>query len=302
VEKLTLLKGVCPVIPTIFNEQEEIYFDDMIRIINILITNGVHGLTMFGFGSEFYKLSDQERKEIMNLFIKTVDNRVPTIVSVTSHSTKHACIQAQQAQDTGASAIMVLPPFLAKPDSKSILKHIKAILDVINIPLVIQYAPEETKVSISTEVFSKLSREASNELYVKVESKPAGPLVSHLTKKGINVLVGQGGIHFYESLERGAKGVMPGCALYDIFISIYNNYMVGNKNISFDLHNNILPFLTFEDQSLEMFLASEKFFLKLRDMVQETHCRIPNFQLDSTQRKIIKKYFTNTSSLFNQNL
>jgi dihydrodipicolinate synthase/N-acetylneuraminate lyase len=285
-----VIRGICPVVPTLFDPSERMHFEEMKGLIEALIADGVHGLAVFGVGSEFYKLTEAERKRLLEFFIDSVGGRTATIVSVTAHGTLPALEQATEAARAGADALMLLPPFFAAPDAGSILRHLQQIIGEAGIPVIVQYAPEETGITIPTEVFLKLSERGNGKLYVKVESKPAGPLVSRLTECGLKVLAGKGGLAFFEALERGAVGVMPGCSQADKFVAIYDCYLKGDRDAAFRLHNRIVPYLAFVDQSAEMFLAAEKYFLKRKGVITLDGCRRPDFALEDVHRRILDRY------------
>lgn len=287
---MDILKGVYPVLPTLFNDREEVDIESMKKLIETLILGGVDGIAIFGIGSEFYKLSDDEKNQILKSFIKTINNRVTAIVSVTDHSTKNACVKALEAQEAGAHAIMILPPYFANPDIPSVYKHIYTVLKIIDIPAIIQYSPEGTNFSLSEEVFLKLSQEFKDRIYFKIELKLSGFLISNLVNNGAKVLIGRGGITFFESLERGAVGVMPGCSLYDFFVPIYKNYITGKKESAYELFTKILPYLVFADQSTEMFLSSEKYILKMRGLINKDYCRSPFLKLDDNFIQLLNRY------------
>jgi 4-hydroxy-tetrahydrodipicolinate synthase len=284
------IRGVYPVVLSLFDDEENLDFEQMNHLIAALTAYGVQGLVMFGVGSEFYKLSEQERDRLLHFFIESVHRRAQTIISVTAHSTAIACAQARAAEEAGADAIMLLPPFFAGPDAGSVLAHIREVIGRVQLPVILQYAPEETKATIPLEVFLKLAENAQGRLYVKVESKPAGPLISVLTDCGLKVLAGRGGLAFFEALERGAVGVMPGCSLADRFVEIYNHYVQAHKTAAFELHNHIIPYLSFVDQSTEMFLACEKYFLKKRGLITRDRCRRPDFQVQDVHRQVLDRY------------
>lgn len=292
----TIIHGVCPVIPTLFLATEQVDFDAMRGLIDAVVALGVQGVTMFGVGSEFYKLADDERSRLLVFFVATVKGRAKTIVSVTAHSTLLACRQASEAEAAGADALMLLPPFFGGPDGASLMSHLRAVVDVVRIPVVIQYAPEETKVSIPAAVFLDLAQKAGVQVLVKVESKPAGQLISQLTAGGVPVLVGKGGLGFFEALERGAIGVMPGCSLADRFVAILDLYLRGEKEQAFEAHNRIIPCLTYVDQSLEFFLAAEKHLLARRGMITDALCRRPSFSLEPTHREVLDRYVAEIST------
>jgi 4-hydroxy-tetrahydrodipicolinate synthase len=284
------IHGVCPVLPTIFDASEQIDFSALGGLIEAVLGWRVHGLTIFGIGSEFYKLSDAERTQLLGFFLKAVRGRARTIVSVTAHSTLLACRQAAEAEAAGAQALMLLPPFFGGPDAASLMRHLRAVAGTVRIPVIVQYAPEETKLSISAQAFLELAGQAGTDIYVKVESKPAGPLISRLTEGGVKVLVGKGGIPFYEALARGAVGVMPGCSVADRFVKMYDLFLKGQKPEALEEHNRLLPYLCFVDQSTELFLASEKYFLQRRSLIKEVHGRRPDFLLEPVHRQMLDLY------------
>lgn len=287
---MRIINGVYPILPTLFNSKEEIDLDEMNKLIEVLISGKVNGITLFGIGGEFYKLSENEKIQMLKNFIKTVNKRVITTVSITDHSAKNACSKAIEAQEAGADCLMILPPFFANPDLDSVSNHIYSILKSTDIPAIIQYAPQETNLVIPDEIFYRLYEEFGNRIYFKIESSNPGHLITKLVEKGIKILIGAGGITFYESLERGAVGVMPGCSFFDFFVSIYTSYIEGRKDISFKLHNKILPYLILSGESNEKFLSSEKYFLKLRGWIKEDYARAPSYRLDSTDKELLNKY------------
>jgi len=296
------IKGVYPVVPTIFKENGKVDYTEFENLIEYLIDNGVHGLTYFGFGSEFYKLSDKEKDKLMDCFLKTTKKKTFSIVSITEHTTKNAIKWAQKAQLKGSNAIMLLPPYLTPISTTSLIEHVKSVINYIDLPVIIQYAPQETGVVLKDDFFIELSKNNENDIYVKVESVPSGPLITKLTNLGINVIIGHGGKVFFEGLERGALGVMPGCAVHDIMLHIYDYYINNKKNKALKILNKTLPYLHFVGQDLEMFLASEKFFLSLRGIIKNIYTRKPNYALDQTQKYLIKKYYKDFTEIIEYDL
>ena len=64
------LKGICPIIATPFTAQGEVDYDSMTNLLHALAKGGCHGMTLFGIAGEYYKLSDDEMKEMISLVVR----------------------------------------------------------------------------------------------------------------------------------------------------------------------------------------------------------------------------------------
>ncbi len=108
-------RGCYPILATPFRPDGEIDEESVVRLVRHLSTAGLPGFTMFGLASEFYKLSDADRETLIEA---AFDARAPdqtVIFSVTAHSLEVAREQASRAEEAGADALMLLPPFFLGP-------------------------------------------------------------------------------------------------------------------------------------------------------------------------------------------
>ena len=82
----TELSGVCPIVDTPFTDDGDVDYDSLENLCATLIENGCDALALFGFASEFYKLTDAEREEMAERMIDVCDGRdVPSIVSTSAY-------------------------------------------------------------------------------------------------------------------------------------------------------------------------------------------------------------------------
>ena len=63
------LSGVVPIIPTPFTEKEEIDEDALRRLIDFAISGGVGAACLPAYASEFYKLSDEEKLQVVKIAV-----------------------------------------------------------------------------------------------------------------------------------------------------------------------------------------------------------------------------------------
>ncbi|MEX3175550.1 dihydrodipicolinate synthase family protein, partial [Serratia quinivorans] len=100
---------------------------------------------LLGIASEFPKLDDRERARLAEIFIATLEGDPQyRAISVTDHSSEVAVTRARHYQQLGADALMLLPPFFLQPSPQAIHQHIFAVLDAVDIPVMVQYSPGET--------------------------------------------------------------------------------------------------------------------------------------------------------------
>jgi dihydrodipicolinate synthase/N-acetylneuraminate lyase len=297
------LKGICPILSTPFTQSGNVDLDSMRNLVWTLTKGGCHGVTLFGIGGEHYKLNDDESKKLLKVVVEeSKKSGVSSIVSVTQHATELAVRQAKYYEEAGADCLMLLPPFFLKPGAEDLYHHIKLVGKAVKIPIMVQYAPENTGVSIAPGVFTRLSGEVENIIYYKVECKPVGAYLTKLlesTQNRIGIFVGNAGLQLPEAFERGAVGAVPGCSLYDIYLKIYNAFIAGNREEVFALHNALLPILNHIRQSVEMIIAFDKRILQRRGIIATDYCRMPTFTSDSYYDRLFEEYYEQLGHAFN---
>src|SRR5215203_1626496 len=277
------LRGCYPILATPFLPDGEIDENCVVRLVRHLKTVGLPGFTMFGLASEFYKLSDADREALIEA---AFDARAPdqtVIVSVTAHSHEVAVKQARRAEEAGAGALMLLPPFFLGPSVGDIRRHILEVAQATSLPVMVQYAPAQTGVEMTAESFLELHRRATNVRYVKVESAPPGPLISAITEGSsgeIKCLIGSGGLQLVDGLQRGAVGVQPASGVADYYPHILSAFEGGDLERAYALHADLLPLVTLLMQAIEPLNRLEKIILHRRGIIAHDYCRAASFEPD----------------------
>ncbi len=299
---MTEIKGICPIIATPFFENGDVDYESLDNLVKTLITGGCHAVTLFGIAGEYYKLSDNERKKMVETTVRAAKEvGGKTIISVTDHATEVAVKSAKLFEEMGADCLMMLPPFFLKPGASYLYEHMKAIGNAVNIPVMAQYAPEQTGVAIAPNVFVKLQEECPNIMYYKIECKPAGPYVTslmNLTDGNMKIFVGNAGFQFIECSDRGAIGAMPGCSMYDVYLDIYNKYTSGDRAGAIEAHNQLLPMLNHIRQNVEQIISFEKRILMRRGIIKTDYCRKPSYHTDEYFDKLFDEFYSDMSKRY----
>jgi len=277
-------EGVCPIVSTPFDDEGSVDYDSLESQITALAEGGCDGAILFGFAGEFYKLTEEEQGRIVARSAAAAEAaEIPLYVSVTAHATSVAVDRAEAAEARGAAGLMVLPPFVMGPTESDIREHVEAIAEAVDLPIMVQYAPDNTGVTISPETLVEISEACPNVTRYKVECTPPGGYATALLDAApddVGVLVGSGGRAYVELLDRGAVGVVPGGALHEIYVEITDRYASGDRPGALDLHRELLPYLQHIGQTGEMFIHYEKQILADRGFVDDPTCRDPSFDPD----------------------
>ncbi len=296
------IKGIVPIIATPFLENGDIDYESLRKELQYMKTIGCNGATLFGIAGEYYKLTDSECEEMIQV---TVDEckriNLPCVISCTPHSTYAAIQRAKIIENKGADCMMLLPPFFLKPSGKELMDHIKAVASSVNIPVMLQYAPEQTGVPITPQALAGLAKACPNMSYFKIECKPAGPYITTLLNEtngmDLKIFAGNAGYQMIETFDRGAIGAMPGCSMSELYIKIYQAYIAGNKKEAIDYHEKLLPILNHIRQNVDMIIHYEKEILYRRGIISTPVCRHPEYLADSEMNELFELYYSRIKDL-----
>ena len=273
--------GVLPVLAVPFNKDGSLDLESIPRLVEHCISNKANGVVIFGLASELYKLNDNERIQILEKVISSVNSRVPVIVGTEHSGTLAAVARSIEAEKLGASALMLYPPTFIKPDEANVLSYFKAVGSAVKIPIIIQDAPAWTGVPLPVSLLSRIIKEQPNVCYIKLESPPIGDKAKLLKSEGFKIIAGYGAIHLMEDLTAGIDGFMPGCSLPGIFVEINDLFKSGNVEKARTLYQIVLPLLTFQLTSLDTFIEIQKLVLKHLQIFSTSYCREPHIPISS---------------------
>lgn len=180
--------GIMPPILTPMHEDGSIDESTMRKFVNFLIDGGVNAIIVNGTMGEFYALTDEERTQTAKIVINEVKGRIPVVVGTGHSGTKPAVEFSKIAQDLGADAVQVMPPYYIVPTDEGVYEHYREIAKAIKIPMFVYNNPGTTKVDLSAQLIARLA-ELDNIIGIKLS--PGGrisPLelaftIRELTKK-----------------------------------------------------------------------------------------------------------------------
>lgn len=178
--------------------------------VDRLIREGVHGLVPGGSTGEFTTLTLAERKQLTELVVKTAGGRVPVVAGTGALSTRDALDLAAHAAQTGASALMVVPPFYDAVGLDTFKELLREIYAASQLPIMFYNIPSATGLGLTPAEIASLA-EVEGVRYLKDTSGDAVALTELLQSYGdrITTFNGWDTLTFY-GIAAGAKGAVWG--------------------------------------------------------------------------------------------
>lgn len=284
--------GVNPIVAMPFTVNGEIDEISFVRLLEHLATTGAQGTTLFGIASEFPKLDDYERDHLAQLFTSTLaGSTLYRAMSVTDHSTEQAVKRARYYAKLGVDALMLLPPFFLQPNPQAIQEHIFAVLEAVNIPVMVQYAPGETGLPITPEQLAEVAARYPHAVF-KIECNPPVEYTREFLVKApqASVLNGYAGLYMLQMLAAGGKGVMPGCSFSEVYVRIYHHWLRNEIPQAEALHQALLPYIQRWMSHCEYIIQVEKTILHRRGIIATDYCRKPGWHLTSEDNRLIDAF------------
>lgn len=279
------LEGIFPILNTTFHDDGTLDRDSQARLVHHLMEQGAHGLGLFGNASEGYALLGEERSSILKLVRREVNGRIPLVVS-SGHTGTDAAVQlSKEAEDSGADALMVLPPYYLKTDGDGLMHYFDAISRAVNIPIMVQDAPLLTAVPMPSALLVRMSKEIAHVEYVKVEAPPTPPKVTALVKAGgLTIFAGLNGQFMIEEIRRGARGVMPGSDMIGMFVQVWNRLEANDLSGAWSIFTQALPLVRFQLQP-GLGVSAMKHNLVAAGIIRSARVRHPTASLDADSLK-----------------
>ncbi len=290
------LKGVCPILPTPFDENNHLDERSLIREVRFLLEAGVQGIALFGNASEAFALRAGEKQRISDLVRQTVGQRVPLVYGAGGTGIEPALDSCLWAQENGADLLMIMPPYMIKPDGQRIYDFYAALAGVVDIPIMIQDAPGACGVNIPVPVITRLARDCENIQYVKAEAPPtflkAKELIS-ATEGKLTVFGGLNGASFYEELCSGVAGTMPAGEFPDILLDVYERFMAGDRAAAKEKFYRYLPFIRLGTTPGGMAMAVHKEVLRRGGIFSTANVRNPYLPANDTMLALLDDMLSN---------
>jgi len=219
----------------------EIDYEKLGELVEYHIANATNAIIPCGTTGESPTLTHREHGEVVGKVIEVANGRIPVIAGTGSNNTSEAVSMTSHAKKAGADGSLLITPYYNKPTQKGIYEHYKAILEEVDIPIIVYNVPSRTGVSISPETVARLA-EFDNIVAIKEATGDIDQASQILNMCDITVLSGDDSLTL-PIMSIGGKGVVSVLAniLPREVSELTSSFLKGDIENAQRLHNRLFP-------------------------------------------------------------
>ncbi len=155
--KKVIFKGCATALVTPFTN-DGINFEELRKLIEFQILEGIDGLVICGTTGESSTMSLVEKKSVIDFSVKVANGRVPIIAGTGGNNTSDAVAMSKYAESVGADGLLLVTPYYNKTTQKGLIAHFSKIAESVNIPIILYNVPSRTGLNIEPEICLELSK------------------------------------------------------------------------------------------------------------------------------------------------
>ena len=149
------LKGIIPPLVTPLLDNYTLDVKGLDKLINHVLSGGVHGLFILGTTGEATNLTYELRKEMMRRTCELVNHRVPVVVGITDTSLSGSLEIADYAKTVGIDCVVLAPPYYFPLSQEEMQEYLEKIAPQLPLPFLMYDIPSCTKLHMSIETVKK---------------------------------------------------------------------------------------------------------------------------------------------------
>jgi len=115
--------------------------DAAARLARHLVDEGHDGLVISGTTGESPTTHTPEKAELIRAVVAAVGDRAFVVAGAGSNDTAHAVRIAEASADAGAHGLLVVAPYYSRPSQEGIVRHVRAIADSTDLPVMLYDVP-----------------------------------------------------------------------------------------------------------------------------------------------------------------
>jgi 4-hydroxy-tetrahydrodipicolinate synthase len=270
-----LFRGTAPALVTPFTKSDEVDEQAFRRLIDWHIDGGVSGLVVLGTTGENPTVTQYERRRLVDLAIEHADGRVPVIVGTGTNSTEDSVAFSVEASQAGANGLLVVGPYYNMPSQDGFRRHVEAIAEATDCPIILYNVPSRTSFNIQPETVLALAEDVPTVVGVKEASGDLEQISDILRYRPASLAVYAGDDEIaLPLLALGGDGVVSVISnvLPEAFSAMVQAGLEGEMDAARQRHFKLLPAMRacfFESNPVPV-----KIVLAAQEYIEE-HVRLP---------------------------
>lgn len=153
-----IFKGCGTALVTPFSDDGNIDFEELRKLIEFQILEGVDSLIICGTTGESATMSTEEKKEVIKFAVQIARKRVPIIAGTGGNNTKSVIELSKYAESVGVNALLLVSPYYNKTTQEGLISHYMQVAQSTNLPIILYNVPGRTGINIEPNTCFELSK------------------------------------------------------------------------------------------------------------------------------------------------
>ena len=142
---------------TPFRADGDLDADRAAELATRLVDAGNDGLVISGTTGEAPTTTDAEKERLLRAVVDAVGGRAHVVAGVGTNNTAHSVELARTAEKAGASGLLVVTPYYNKPPQAGVIAHTRAVVDAVDLPVLLYDIPGRSAIPLDTETIVTLA-------------------------------------------------------------------------------------------------------------------------------------------------
>ena len=268
------------------------------KLVEHLISGGVHGIFLLGTNGEAPSLTYALRKELISKACNFVKGRVPVLVGITDTSFDGSIELANHSKEAGADAVVIAPPYYFPISQAEFIDYLESLVPELPLPFIMYNMPSCTKMELSLETI-KRSKELGA-IGLKDSSGNMDYLNALLKEfkdsQDFSILVGTES-SLPETIANGGHGAIAGGANFfpRLFVDLYDASVADDKEMITILHEKVISIyetIYNVGQYDSRYIKGTKCVLSVIGICND-YMALPLRRFEEPERRKIEKYVKN---------
>ena len=273
------LRGVLPVAPTVFHDDESLDLEGQRRVTDFLIDAGSAAICVLANYSEQFSLTDDERAAVLDATVEQAAGRIPIIATTSAYGAEIARARSLDAQRRGADFVMLMPPFFGATmtvPERLVVDYFHRVANGLQIDIVVQDAPMSPTL-MSVPLLTRLGTEVALIRHAKIEMPRTASKVRELIAAAGDALPGvydgEEAVTLIPDLDAGVQATMSSAMVPERLADIVSSFHAGRRDEAVQDWEALLPLIHYENRQCG--LAAAKHVLHAGGIIGSARCRAP---------------------------
>ena len=164
---MAIFTGAGVALVTPFHEDGAVNYEKLSELIEEQIKKGTDALIICGTTGEASTLTHEEHLDVIAHAVKVADKRIPVVAGTGSNCTDTAIYLSQEAEKSGADALLIVTPYYNKATQKGLIEHYTMVAESVSLPIIMYNVPSRTGCNILPETAVALAKNVKNIVGIK---------------------------------------------------------------------------------------------------------------------------------------